>query len=208
MSDFAEQVQGEKIARIRTLEAMATNVATLLGNGWRLESVDEWGHYCKLVDDKGHSIHINNGTRKEGRYSISGGYPSDEHGRNLDYVRRAAGHNVELPKITVAWSRNPEAIAKDIIRRFLPDYLALYAKAEEKQRETNAYHNAAQATAKRIQAAAPGSRVYGDGLDRVDLYRNEGGRFEAECFDDRVNLKISSVPTDKAEAIIRLLVAD
>lgn len=206
--DYVEQVKAEKIARVRALEFAATAIAAALGNGWRLKSVDEWGHCVEFVDDKGHQIHINNGTRNKGRYTISGGYPRDEHGSSIDYARSAAGYNVELPQITLDSTRSPEAIAKDIARRFLPAYLELYDKAKGEQAKAHGYYAAVQAMAKRLHAAAPGSRLCGDKLDKVDLYRNTGGYFDAECYEDRVNLKLHGVPPDKAEAIIRLLMVD
>lgn len=60
------------------------------------------------------------------RLTLSGGYP-DGH---LPYG--------ETPHISVSAERSPESIAKDIHRRFLPQYLALFAQCLKEKAECEA----------------------------------------------------------------------
>lgn len=57
-------------------------------------------------------------------------------GKNRQYVQLYEnGNRVGVPTITVAVSRGCAAIAKDISKRFLPEYMRLFTMAETKVRE-------------------------------------------------------------------------
>ena len=71
------------------------------------------------------------------RVSISG---SLNIGRNGAFVTvYEGGQRLSPGSITVALSRGPEAIAKEITRRLLPEYLRVYALAMAKLQADNAY---------------------------------------------------------------------
>jgi hypothetical protein len=51
----------------------------------------------------------------------------------------------EYPSITVAFAKSPEAVAKDILRRFLPEYERIFARCRDAAMERQKYHNAKDA---------------------------------------------------------------
>jgi hypothetical protein len=85
--------------------------------------------YLSLESSKGYEL--------KDRVSISG---SLNIGRNGAFVTvYEGGQRLSPGSITVALSRGPEAIAKEITRRLLPEYLRVYALAMAKLQADNAY---------------------------------------------------------------------
>lgn len=87
---------------------------------------NEW--YFSLVDTDGHSISISgfisDQYRYKGKYNISGNY---------SYYPRDCGaikYDGSLPEIGIGIQKTPEQIAKEIQRRFLPEYLEIEAKCK------------------------------------------------------------------------------
>ena len=68
----------------------------------------------------------------KGRLSISGHYPESPH--NVGSI----GYHERTPHITVDKTRSPDAIAKEIGRRFLPQYTAVYRATLEAVRKRDA----------------------------------------------------------------------
>lgn len=96
------------------------------------------------------------------RLSISGGLHIGKNGQYVEvYDRGADGtgwNRVTAPSITVALSRDPIAIARDIARRFIPEYLRVLALAEAKIAADNAYESTIAANLQRL-AKATGQHV-------------------------------------------------
>jgi len=117
---------------VSELQILTREIAEHLGRSWKPITTED-GRRSKIVQQKsGAEIWIR-GEDPYGiglaRVAISGLYP----GNHLPW-------GTEYPHITAAVSRGPEAIAKDIERRFLPRYLPLFeqnmkAKAEDEERE-------------------------------------------------------------------------
>ncbi len=97
--------------------------------GWKLDPRYDNHCWCAvLIDGTGRGIHAN-ATQAKGRLYLSGCWPSDSE-------NRLHGPDKHL-HITVARNRPPAKIAAEIQRRFLPWYLAEYAKHAERAAKCN-----------------------------------------------------------------------
>jgi hypothetical protein len=111
------------------LEALARAIAPHLdGESWRHvpQPAGRDGH-AVIAGPGGAEIHLGQSWPR-GRVQVSGGYPRDHHNRYV--VDSVKSYSESLPSITVAATRPPQAVAADIARRFLPEYLGLLAKAQ------------------------------------------------------------------------------
>jgi hypothetical protein len=118
---------------------------------------------------------------------------------------------VTVPSITVAISRGPEAIAKDIAKRFLPEYLRIFALAEEKVATDAAYEAKIETNLQRLAAMAGVNFHSEDGLN----YRGEQRKsfswkvgtayHEVKVNDHDADLKLNDLTFEQAEKIITLL---
>ena len=110
------------------LDAELTEVLKHLP-GWQFDPRYNDHCWCAvLVDGEGRGIHVN-ATQAKGRLYLSGTWPCDSE-------NRVHGPDKHL-HITVARNRPPEKIAAEIRRRFLPWYLAEYAKQAERVAKCN-----------------------------------------------------------------------
>jgi hypothetical protein len=101
-----------------------TNLQSPLASRWEYVTSKEttYATYCENAD--GARIYFQHAQRDEGRLHISGWFHI---GKNTQYNRLSAG------EITVAISKGTENIAKEILRRFLPHYLEVFASAQQRR---------------------------------------------------------------------------
>ena len=104
------------------LLALGETVASHLGADWKANMVeDSWRPIAELKRPDGATVSlVTNGAR----LSVKGVYPTP-----YNYLIK------RTPNISVALHRGAETIARNIQRRFLPDYLATYAKGAERVRQ-------------------------------------------------------------------------
>ncbi len=125
------------------LDAELTEVLRHLP-GWQLDPRYNDHCWCAvLTDGNGRGIHVN-ATQAKGRLYLSGTWPYDSE-------NRVHGPDKHL-HITVARNRPPEKTAAEIKRRFLPWYLAEYAKQAERVKEYNAARDRQQQLAAELAA--------------------------------------------------------
>ena len=129
---FAEQVAAE-------LEMVATRDGTWSADGWALQSVDT-GEGVLLRPAWG-----------EPRLVISGLFPA------TDFTFRGG-----RPDITVAATRTPQDIAREIRRRLLPSYRPMLATVRAYNADREAEAAARRDVATRIAAQLPGSAISAD----------------------------------------------
>lgn len=115
-----------------------------------------------------------------------------------------------LPSITVAISRGAEAIAKEIKRRFLPEYTDLYNKAVAKRDSQIAYEDKVFQNLSRLAAivSKPITENATHSSERrtsFDYYRNNGPYADVSCSADTATLKIHNLSIDMAESILRMI---
>jgi len=103
------------------LGKLAKDIAAYLGDGWKgsYQELYGWRDVALIVNDDRATLSVY--PTPDGRATISGHYPD---GYNP--------YRQQSKDITVALSRGTEVIAKEIKRRFLPEYLASYRDAVER----------------------------------------------------------------------------
>jgi hypothetical protein len=117
--------------------------------GWTIAHGDE-RHYSRAVTTTGENFSLSY-DRHKNRIHVSGNWPAMPDGR-FWYPR----YGDESPGITVSADRAPDAVAKDIARRFLPAYRTLLAKARAEVRGAQEYRNATERNfAELVAAGAP-----------------------------------------------------
>lgn len=102
---------------------LARLIADHLPLGWRY-SYDECkeAFYAILRDDsQGIRLRIT-----DGRLIVTGMWPMPVKGPERNHIFDAGNHGYTSPRITCNPDREPAALARDIERRFLPDYLWQY----------------------------------------------------------------------------------
>ncbi|WP_432041075.1 hypothetical protein [Streptomyces chartreusis] len=128
--------------------AAALNTAAVEGGGWTHEA----GHACygtvRLCHPRGLGFTlIHEGSYRKGaagrRLSVRGTYPRDSS------VRQAE-------PITVSMDRDPTAMIRDIVRRWLPAYLATIDQALESARTAERHRAARRAMNRRMEQVLPG----------------------------------------------------
>ena len=111
----------------------------------------------------------------------------------------------KLPEISVCGTRGAAAIAKEIKRRFLPEYLPLLQKAIDRRDAANSYEDKTRANltvlAAIVNAHVPTER------DRstASFYHNDKAYGDIQVSGDSVTLKLSSLTMKQAERILTLL---
>lgn len=147
----------------------------------------------------GHGLHLDwftDGYRSDApiRIKISGCWPRDAR-NNLHYP---AG---DSPSITVLASKNPEAIARDIVVRFLPAYLPQWAKYWERCESANEHERQTQITISMILLAADGHKG-AHSVDTVFLKHNE--IYSCTAQGRSVRFEAFNVPRELAIKILQI----
>ena len=136
------------------------------------------------------------------RLTVDGRYPSTARGGYIGIP-----HGMERPDITVAISRGTAVIAKEIARRLLPEYRKVLLAIREIKQRTDACENSQEANLKSF-AEVFGAVPSADNLKNASMHVRvplSDLRIEVEAFDSAVNLKLRSVPMDKALMLAQLL---
>lgn len=125
-------------------------VATGLGHGWSVlpNTDEESGHpdnrfLPRVRHTDGRELFFSRTRASEGRLEISGAnWPKYQDKENrTQYIRPHELHPREAhPSITVSASKSPDAIAKDIARRLLPEYTRIMELCRVKAAEWSTYH--------------------------------------------------------------------
>jgi hypothetical protein len=157
----------KKMPQAKTLLEFAQQVAPWLGQRWSaLPGPHGYGNYAVLSGPDGEALTL----RGDGynwaasrRACITGSYPR--------YNGRPVLNTRDLPRITAALERGPQAIARDIERRFLTQYRQLVQEARE-IRDRYAERNAQARELARRFAEAVGEEVSENtGCDLIEHYR-------------------------------------
>ena len=137
--------------------------------------------------------------KNHSRISIGGLYPHDGNGI---YPWNASDRPAD---ITVSANREPSNIAREIKRRFLPAYLAAYRKGLELFTKTSAREQTKKELALKL-AQLCGEDQHLRGLE-FSHYGSESFSFVVRVDGHNlVQLTIHSLPAQKAECVLRLLI--
>lgn len=190
-----------------TIAELAKEIAQHL-EGWEAAENDADNIYHgddngRLTHESGAEIHLRRIWNHQERVEISGSYPRSANGKCYPADDcRARG----APEITCAIGREAGAIAGDITKRFLPNYLWLYGWAKERLAEYESDRVSEAALMKRLGQVCGipaginfrgNAKIYGD-CGPVWVGIKPYG-------DNTVEMSLRSVPADFAEKICELL---
>jgi hypothetical protein len=212
---YVEEVAERNKTKREQCAALAKGIAKALPGNWSWSMRDDLGHSATLADDKGHQFYINTEHAGPGRVHVSGRYDVRPGKQNegfeswaISAIKSETGREFERPSISCATTKTPEQIAKDIARRFLPDFLALAAKvrlAIVKADEADA----SRAASAEALIAASGGRAEKRGNDGVHFYpgstSREVGYYEATTSGDgTARIEFRSVPIEVLAEMLAL----
>jgi hypothetical protein len=195
------------------LPRLARQIAEALGSPWANSTakrfnggaINAYEHpnyqYIQGDGDERLELHFASGSNMQ-RLTVSGRYPITSRGGFI-----SAPHGTPRPDMTVAISRGPEAIAKDITRRLLPEYRKVLAAVQEIKRRTDASEDSQEANLRSL-AEVFGTNPSADNLKHGTMRLNipiQGAYGDLEAFDNSVNLNLRSIPIQKALQVARLL---
>lgn len=186
---------------------------------WRFQKprTDEGLEYpsqtIEKTSDLDCQIHIRIETygASKGRVEVSGNFhiAKNEFGNSqFEDVREYGinGHSA-LPSISVAGTRGAEAIAKEIKRRFLPEYLPLLIKAQAKRDDRLNYYAKVRknltelgaivgADMTRLKLESCDLRTYSNSRAYVDIHSNDTGV---------TDLKITNLTFEQAKRVLAIV---
>ena len=170
------------------LHTLAKQVAGILG--WKYnEDAQNW---LALLSNAEASLGLE--MTHKGKVVVTGFLPKGNYSR----------HDLHGPKISITASRGPEAIAKEIQRRLLPDYEAVMAEAMKRKADAEAYDNAARNNLERLADAF--GTVVRDGDTTLHVGSvNDNYYGVATAGNTWARLELRSVPIDMAVRIGRIL---
>jgi hypothetical protein len=176
------------------------------GKPWKLTIHNVW-YSVEGANDQAFSLHFE-GYGNQGKLKISGTFPRTAGG---DHISLPSG--TAHPEIRVTLSRGAETIAKEITRRFMPEYLPVLADIQKRKQSMDAYAAKQETNTKALIKAF--EVTFSD--QRPDLLQNamKNGNFHVgshRCFSGEVrvsettaDLHINSIPIATAHKIAALL---
>jgi len=206
--------------RTKALSEIAQQIAAEL---CKLDPLHPWTFAAPNEDT--YSVYLRNagdariyvqfdGYNEPTRLIVSGHMHIDKNGSYVEVYEKGADgtgwNRVYSPSITVAIKRGPEAIAKDIAKRFLPEYLRVFALAKAKVAEDNAYEAAIAANLQRL-AEATGESVpesLSCSHSKNFTWRLGGNYHTVTASAKDCSLKLDNLTLEQAEQIISILKAD
>jgi hypothetical protein len=176
---------------------------------WKFKPLDEPypTQYISGPNEAELAIRIETYGSRKGRVEVHGNFHI---GRNREFIdvrewNHSTSERCKLPEISVSGTRGAAAIAKEIKRRFLPEYLPLLQKAIEKRDAANAHEDKTRANLVTL-AAIVNARVPEE-RDRTttSFYHNDKAYGDIQCCGDSVTLKLSSLTVEQAKRILTML---
>lgn len=196
------------------IHAMAKNIAQQLHvlqpeAGWSYAPTywENWQsngteltRHAAIKSADGREIHISRSTYPvKDRFTIDGAYPLNAKGEQI-----WLGHGTSQPSITVAQTKNAQQIAKEILRRFLPDYEAHRAKVQERVNQDNQHFDYVE-HAKRLLTEVGCS--FRDDFAQMEggLPRDFPGYGRVQVNGSTVDLHLRSISPELAVSVLRLI---
>jgi hypothetical protein len=161
--------------------------------------------FARLVHADGRSFHFYVATYGKHVAEIRGDYPGDRNDSPLRY-------NETAPSINVSATREPKAIAADIMRRFMPAYVELLAKYREavsKRESAEASRKAAcEKLAAMLDVEYRESTKYGADLRGevpISSQSNSWGAFKADYRGESFTLELHHISPELAADIAEVI---
>jgi len=176
---------------------------------WTFKPLDEPfpTQYLKGPNEAELAIRIETYGSRKGRVEVHGNFHI---GRNREFIdvrewNHSTSERCKLPEISVSGTRGAASIAKEITRRFLPEYLPLLQKAIDKRDAANSHEDKTRDNlvilATIVNARVPEER------DRTtaSFYHNDKAYGDIQVCGDSVTLKLSSLTMERAKRILAML---
>lgn len=175
------------------------NVPSLEGYSVCLRNAGNGRIWLQMTSSKGYDLND--------RLHISGDLNI---GKNRSYVevRDANYQRITPGEITVAVARGPEVIAREIATRFLPHYLDVLEKANDKVKAEADYEAKLTANLQRLAKVAGvsvGTVNYRNEVNREFTLKSSGHYHTVKTNETDVDMSLDSLTFDQAEYIIRYL---
>ncbi len=167
---------------------------------------DSWHPVSYLKADDGREVRLWFDSREltpKTRIEISGCWPSSSYDKNYSPVW--ASDNP--PKITVSAKRTPQAIAKDIAGRFLPEFNELWAKALDNIAEFDKRIDSRETKKQTILDAWPSAKLVSHYQERVYLGNGQtkhGGHVEINGYSE-LRLELRGLTVEQLTAIAQIV---
>lgn len=177
----------------------------LPANTWRLAEHETWAE-IKGPEGQAFSLHFE-GYGNQGKLRVTGTFPRTNDGEYIGIPRGTSD-----PEIGVSLSRGAETIAKEITRRFLPEYLPILAMVQKTKQERDLIaamvaSNTAALAAAFEEPLSKNETTRKETLKNGHLHVGSHRCFygEARISTTTVNLTLGSIPLATAHKIAALL---
>ena len=214
--DIKREAEKERDAEVR---AKLVKVAEILKQPVKKED-DEYNRYDCRVSTPDLFLTFSAGYGDK-RVHVSGNYPKNADGGYIGDVwytteeretRKAKGltdtnyGKVECPRITISADKTAEQIAKDIQRRFIPDYQDYRRRVQERIDATNDYEST---TAKSLETLK-GSQLTDYEKKEHKFYgyakkNSEGFRYEVKASRKEVDVELHNLTVEQAEQVLAVV---
>jgi hypothetical protein len=184
--------------------------------GWKAEGCEENRDRAELRHGSGAAVTLHRVWSNKRRIEAHGQYPRGSEGQYrgpMDWG--AIRYDAKAPEITFDATRDPKALARDLERRLLPQYLQILMKCREIKKEYDAYHAKQEARlehfakllgSRRIRNGTRDSSVHFHHTVPVDGEEDTvWGDVRMEGDTSRIEM---SVPNCIAEKVLKLLAAE
>jgi hypothetical protein len=196
MSQVEQQTSLQDLA-----QQIATELICLRNEVWAVGSSQNLEHSASVIRTDGATVSLFVDGRHNARIEISGKCVRDCQGQYHPY-----DFHKKVPRISVAHNRGAMVIAKEIERRFLPDYLPLFALGKEQATQHDAAYEAMRTLTKCLADCA-GCTVSSAEQDRFSLYQG----YHKPSFDVQVGwhgdvtIKLENIAPELARQIMDLV---
>ena len=218
MLEYEARREAEK-AKEAEVKAKLVKVAEILKQPVAKEDKDNL--YDCRVSTPFFNLSFSAGYGKQ-RVNVRGNYPRNADGSYVGDVwytqeereaRKAKGipevnyGKVECPSITISAEKDAEQIAKDIQRRFLPDYLDYRKRLQERIDDTNDYQSV---TKKSLESLKKGGKLteYEIKEKKFDGYVGKdstGVRYEVKASREEISVELSNLSVEQAKLVLAVI---
>jgi hypothetical protein len=185
----------------RWLHAIAPEIAAALG--CELAARDD-DHVVEMLHPEGFKLFFNAGwSGGYDKISIGSSWPLDEDRRQV-----TSSYDASIPRINVSVTRTPEAIAREVERRFLPEWKPLWEKSLARLDSSRKHEGETKSNAAELAEIVGIDPSEIDKNGRFSLYRSSifpESISEVKVSGDSVTLEIHC-DVENAREILRALV--
>jgi hypothetical protein len=198
----------------QAIHIFSEKVAFELGSDWTVDFDDEgYVKYIKSLTSNAKLYLSQRYGTKSTHVTIGGSLHVGRDGSYVEvYAKGTDGtgwHRQNVGEITVAISRGPATIAKEITRRFLPDYLRILTLANAKVASDIAYETDVRLNLKRLAKAADTTVTFDDAnrWDKREAFSLSIGEVygTVHASNKTATLELRSLPIKQAEEVLRLV---